>query len=86
MKHRSVLLAALGLGILLSVSAPAFAQRAGGGHGGGWHGGGWGHAGWARGPGWGWRGGPYWWGPRVAYGPYPYYYPYYAPGLTVTIP
>ena len=100
MKHRSGLLAALGLAILLSAAGPAAAAdwHGGGWHGGGWHGGGWHggyayHPGWRYGPGWGWRGGVWgYWGPGVVVGapyyPYPYYpypYPYYAPGLSVVI-
>lgn len=92
MKHRSVLFAALGLGMLLTAATPALAEWHGGGggwhgggwHGGGWHGGGW-HGGWhggGYGPGWGWRGGRWgYWGPGVVlgapYAPYPYPYPYY---------
>jgi hypothetical protein len=88
MKTRSVLFAVLGVGFLLSASAPAFAEW----HGGGWHGGwrgdherwehrGWGHRGWY----------PYAYGPRGYYAPpapYYSYYPYYAPSLNfgVTIP
>ena len=88
MKHRSVLFAALGLGFLLSVSAPAMAQRAWHGGGGGWHGGGagWhGGGGWRGGggyrtswgfrPGFGWG----WWAPRIVVGAYPYPYPYAYP-------
>ena len=89
MKLRSVLFAALGVGFLLSASAPAFAEwHGGGGHGGGWHGERWEHRGWGyRGS----YGGPYVYGPRVYYAPpapYYSYYPYYAPGVTfgVTIP
>ena len=93
MRHRFILAAALCAGFLVSAAAPALADwhGHGGWHGGGWHGGGW-HGGWHPGwhPGWGWRG----WGPRVviggpAYYPPPYYaypYPYYAPGINVTIP
>jgi hypothetical protein len=78
MKLRSVLFAALGVGFLLSASAPAFAQRWHGGYyGHGWHG----HVGWWGGRWWG--PGPYWYGPRVYYAPpYPYYYPYGAPVVT----
>lgn len=97
MKHRSVLFAALGLGMLLTAasSAPALAAWHGSG-GGGWHGGGW-HGAYHYGPGWGWRGGRWgYWGPGVVVGapyypyayypyPYPYPYPYYAPGLSVVI-
>jgi hypothetical protein len=97
MKHRSVLFAAIGLGMLLTAASPALAQHRGDGwHGGGWHGGGW-HGGWhgGYGSGWGWRGGHWgYWGPGVVLGapyypypyyPYPYPYPYYAPGLSVVI-
>jgi len=89
MTLRSVLFAALGVGFLVTATAPAFAEWHGG-HG-GWHGGGW-HHGWGHR---GWYGGPYVYGPRVYYAPpapyYSYYpsYPYYArPGVTfgVTIP
>jgi len=85
--HRSVLLAAVGVGLLVGASAPAFADRDGW-HG-GWHGG-W-HEHYVRGPEWGYRyARPYYWGPRVYYAPPPVYYGYGygypAPGLTVTIP
>ena len=90
MKHRSVLLTALGLGILLFAASPAFAERGGWHGGGGWHDGGWrggwhggwGHEGWHR----GWYGHPYWWGPRAYYAPPPVYYGYPSPSLTLTFP
>lgn len=89
MRHRSVILAALGFAMLLGASAPAFAW--GGGHGGGWHGGGWHDGGWHdggwragwRGPGWGWHG--RYWGPGFVVG-VPGYYPYPAPGVVLRIP
>jgi hypothetical protein len=84
MKLRSVLFAALGVGFLLSASAPAALAQHWHGGGGGWHGGGpgWhGHVGWWGGRWWG--PGPYYYGPRVYYAPpYPYYYGY--PGPVVT--
>ena len=97
MKTRSVLFAALGAGVLLTASAPAFADWHGGGHGGGWHGGWHEHEGWRgerwehRGWGRGYYGYPYAYGPRVYYAPAPYYsyYPYYYPpsvSFGVTIP
>jgi hypothetical protein len=81
---RSFILAALGVGFLLSAAAPAFAQRWDRGHG-RWHGGpGW-HQRWA-GPGYwarpGWYGPrPYYYGPRAYYAPPP---PVYYPGPVIS--
>ena len=55
---------ALGAGVLMATSAPAYAQHAGHFGGGGWHGGGYGggfHGGYGFRGGYGWRGG-YWGG------------------------
>jgi len=89
MTHRSVLLAALGAGLILSASAaPALADwgRGPGWGGHGWHGGGW-RGGWHRGY---YRGYAPYYGPRAYYAPPPVYYappyypqPYYAPGVSL---
>ena len=87
MTYRSVLLAAMGAGFILSAATPAFADGWRGGHrgGGGWHGGGWHGGGWNRGY---YRGyAPYYYyGPRAYYAPPPVYYAppaYYAyPGVS----
>ncbi len=92
MKCRSIILAAVGAGFLVSAAAPALAER-------GWHGGGGHrahHPGWGGHPGWhgpGWHGygpRPYWYGPGVFYAPPAYYAPppvYYGPPvLSLRIP
>jgi len=86
MRFQSLLLGALGVGFVLSTTAPAFAER---GWRGGWHGG-WHEHHWARGPGWwghpGWYGPrPYWYGRPVYYAPRPVYYGP-GPGIYLRIP